>query len=618
MPYFITAEHPDCEGVAVVKDDGEIVACHSNEDEAVQQMVAISIAEDMEPGGTYEGDTFRAALPGDKFTTEQEALDRAEQLGCEGAHEMDENGETIYMPCSTHAAYERVTGTDEGGYRAEHDQGASTPAPPEDQVEGSEENEPGSASGAGGDIELSERTETALRNKVREHNEQMEDDDRPSWTRTTYGQLAAVYRRGAGAYSSSHRPGVSRAAWAIARVNAYLYLLRNGKPESAAYVTDNDLLPEDHPKSTRSARKVERRQVDLTPPAYMRAAARQGLRYYEQGLAGDGLTRRTVTEARQMARGDALTPDKWTRTAAWIARHMTDLDAPAAKPDDENYPSAGVVAHLLWGSGPSKRAAERAQSYAEGVVGRLEEENMGRARGQAVSKLETRTNQTSFEIREDGDGGLHFEGYAAIFDSPSEPLPFTERIQRGAFERSIKARNDIKLLWNHSTDSPLASTRSNTLRLYEDDRGLRVEAELAPTTLGRDIAVLTRSGVVDSMSFGFSVIRDSWNSDGSERTLQSVRLHEVSLVSFPAYPATAGTTSVRGLEKVARSLSVDADALADTLLKVESGDSITADEREVLAKVLEELGPQDELPAEQNADADMLALKKAKLKMLEL
>jgi HK97 family phage prohead protease len=234
-----------------------------------------------------------------------------------------------------------------------------------------------------------------------------------------------------------------------------------------------------------------------------------------------------------------------------------------------------------------------------------------------VSKLETRTNHTQFEIREDGDGGLHFEGYAAVFDSPSEPLPFIERIAKGAFERSLRARNDIKLLWNHDTGQPLASTRSGTLTMREDDRGLRVEAELASTTLGRDIAVLTRSGVVDSMSFGFSVIRDSWNEDGSERTLHSVRLHEVSLVSFPAYPATAGTTSVRGLEKVARSLSVDADALADTLLKVESGQNISADEREVLAKVLEELGPQDE-KSDSAGDTDLVSLKKAKLKLLEL
>lgn len=627
MPYLITDSHPDCSGWGVIKEDNELIACHETKQEAIDQAVAISLAEETE----FLGEREARDLPENYRPATSDDVPEGRACGnCRFFNEdmVDSEGRAY---CTRWEDYVR------GGFYCNawepresyrQDDPASTPAPPEDQIEGSEENEPGSAEGPGGDIELSEATETALRNKVSEHNEQMEADDRPAWTRTTYGQLAAVYRRGAGAYSTSHRPGVSRAAWAMARVNAYLYLLRNGEPQSAAYITDNDLLPEDHPKSTRSVdvaelthpqmSEYEDRQVNLVPPAYMRAAARQGLRYYEEGLAGDGLTRRTVTEARQMARGDALTPDKWTRIAAWIARHMGDLEAPAADPQSDDYPSPGVVAHLLWGSGPSMRAARRAQAYAEGVVARLEEENEGRAKGMAVSKLETRTNPMQFEVREDGDGGLHFEGYAAIFDSPSEPLPFIERIQRGAFQRSIKARNDIKMLWNHDAGQPLASTRSGTLSLYEDERGLRVEAELAPTTLGRDIAVLTRTKVVDSMSFGFSVIRDSWNEDGSERTLHSVRLHEVSLVSFPAYQSTAGTTSVRGLEKVARSVSVDADALADTLLKVESGQNISADEREVLAKVLEQLGPQDEKPAESESDANLLALKKARLKMLEL
>jgi hypothetical protein len=106
-------------------------------------------------------------------------------------------------------------------------------------------------------------------------------------------------------------------------------------------------LEEDQP-----ADSDEERQVNLTPPAFMRAAARQGLRYYEEGLAGDGLVDRTVREARAMASGN-VTADKWVRIRAWIARHLVDLDAPAANPNNEDYPRAGVVAHLLWGSGPS-------------------------------------------------------------------------------------------------------------------------------------------------------------------------------------------------------------------------------------------------------------------------
>lgn len=84
------------------------------------------------------------------------------------------------------------------------------PAPKSEQRTGSDENKPGSAGGPGGDIKLSAAVEKSLRNKVKEHNDEMKEDDKPDHTRATYGQLAAVYRRGAGAYSVSHRPGKTR------------------------------------------------------------------------------------------------------------------------------------------------------------------------------------------------------------------------------------------------------------------------------------------------------------------------------------------------------------------------------------------------------------------------
>ena len=618
MPYFYTdrGEHPDCEGFAVVKEDGELVFCHRTRQEAIDHHIAISLAEDLEPQGQYEGDfrSLRIALPGDKFTTEEEALERAEEIGCEGTHEMDENGETIYMPCSTHAEYEDVAGA--SGYRSEHDQGASTPAEPEEQIEGSAENEPGSASGAGGDIELSERTETALRNKVRDHNEAMEEADRPDYTRTTFGQLAAVYRRGAGAFSVSHRPGQSRAAWAMARVNAYLYLLRNEEPENSAYITDNDLLPEDHPKSTRGDRSLEQRDVDLTPPAYMRAAARRGLELYEQGLAGDGVTEQTIREARAMARGN-VSVSKWNRIAPWIARHLTDLEAEQNQPGGEGFPGAGAVAFYLWGSIPTVRGAERVQAFAEGVVSRIEEESEGRARGEMAKKLETRTIETEFELRDEGDG-MTFSGYAALFDSPSHPLPFIERIKPGAFTRSLKSRNNVFMYYNHDSSEILASTRAGTLRLYEDQRGLKVEADIAPTSTGRDVSTLIQRGDLAGMSFGFSVPSggDEWNAEGTERTLTSIRLGEVSVVSQPAYGSTEGTVAVRGLDKVAQRADVDADALADAILKLETGDSITDDDKSILNSVIDNLAPEPEESESEDDGMAKLELKKKKLALL--
>lgn len=369
------------------------------------------------------------------------------------------------------------------------------------------------------------------------------------------------------------------------------------------------------PREDGEEEEAEFRQVDLTPPAYMRASARRGLEWHEEGLSGDGLQPQTVREARAMAEG-SVTADKWVRIRAFLARHMVDFDAPAASPDSDDFPSPGVVAIALWGGGTTRRSAQRAMDYAEGVIGRIEAESENRVTGEALSKLETRVNPAQFEVRETEEG-MTFSGYAAVFNSDSQPLPFTERIAPGAFRGSLRNRNDIKLLWNHDTASVLGSSRAGTLKLTEDDRGLFVEAMLPNTSVGRDARELISRGDVDAMSFGFTVARggDEWSSDGSTRTLTKINLHEVSIVAFPAYTATAGSTAVRGLDKVAKRAEVDADALADALLKIENGEDITSDDRNLISTVLDKLSPAEE--AEQDDfGLEMLALKKKKLELL--
>ena len=126
----------------------------------------------------------------------------------------------------------------------------SKPAPKKDRIKGSKVNAKGSASG-GKRIVFSDKVETALRNKVEAHNKKA-----PGGRQATMGQLKAVYRRGAGAFSSSHRPGMTRDQWAMARVNAYLHLLKSGSPENPKYTQDNDLLPSKHPKATLSSDTV--------------------------------------------------------------------------------------------------------------------------------------------------------------------------------------------------------------------------------------------------------------------------------------------------------------------------------------------------------------------------
>lgn len=368
--------------------------------------------------------------------------------------------------------------------------------------------------------------------------------------------------------------------------------------------------------------------VNLKPPAYMRAAARRGLRYYEEGKGGDGLVDRTIREARAMAAGN-VSAEKWVRIRAWIARHLVDLNSPAADPSNEAYPSPGVVAHLLWGSPATPAGAKRAMKYAEGVVARLEEENreLVSVKARSMAKIETRINPTEFEFR-DSDEGMTFEGYAAVFNSDSHPLPFIERIAPGAFKRSLRARNEIRLLWNHDMGEVLGSTRSGTLQLEERDRGLYVRAVLPNTTRGRDTAELLRRGDVNAMSFGFTVPSggDEWDSNGTRRTLKSIRLHEVSIVANPAYPET--TAAVRNLDGIAERNSVDTEVLEDALLKLENGEELTTEQSDLLSKVVQSLSPKseqveepeqmEEAPVEETPDssAEMLEIKKKKLALL--
>jgi hypothetical protein len=119
----------------------------------------------------------------------------------------------------------------------------SKPAPKKDQIKGSDKNSKGSASGSKS-ITFSKKVEDSLKAKVEEHN-------KSSKNKASLSMLKAVYRRGAGAFSSSHRPDQNRNSWAMARVNAFLHLLKSGSPKNSAYTTDNDLLPSSHPKSSK-------------------------------------------------------------------------------------------------------------------------------------------------------------------------------------------------------------------------------------------------------------------------------------------------------------------------------------------------------------------------------
>ena len=228
---------------------------------------------------------------------------------------------------------------------------------------------------------------------------------------------------------------------------------------------------------------------------------------------------------------------------------------------------------------------------------------------------------TDLEIRAEGDG-MTLRGYAAVFNSPSQPLPFIETIEPGAFRDSLKSRNDVKLLWNHDTSIVLGSTRAGTLRLIEDSRGLLVEADLPQTQAGKDAAISISRGDVTAFSFGFRIPAggDVWNS-ANERVLKRVNVHEVSVgVAFPAYTATDGTANVRSMTelsekilKLAEIRGVSAEELTDALLALESGEELTERQGELLTDTLGKVLKKD--PEVTNPSA-LLDLKKKQLDLL--
>ncbi|WHY75711.1 HK97 family phage prohead protease [Neobacillus sp. WH10] len=132
-------------------------------------------------------------------------------------------------------------------------------------------------------------------------------------------------------------------------------------------------------------------------------------------------------------------------------------------------------------------------------------------------------------------------GYAAIFNSKTSIGDwFEEIIEPGAFARSLSENGDIRALFNHNWDNVLGRTKSGTLRLEEDERGLKFEIELPNTSVGRDLAESMSRGDINQCSFGFWITEETWDYsvEPALRTIHEVELYEISVVSIPAYDDT--------------------------------------------------------------------------------
>lgn len=206
---------------------------------------------------------------------------------------------------------------------------------------------------------------------------------------------------------------------------------------------------------------------------------------------------------------------------------------------------------------------------------------------------ELRTFTEPAEIRQLEDGSRVAYGYAARFGALSQNLGgFVERIAPGTFAKTIQEA-DIRGLFNHDANMVLGRNRSGTLRLSEDDQGLRYEIDIPDTQVGRDVAVLLERGDVTGSSFGFRTIDDEWSEtdDGFPlRTLKSVALRDVGPVTFPAY-----TDAEAGLRSLAEARNLDAATVLE------------AAQRNDLAAVLSEWTPAEIEISGEPSDTDPAA-----------
>jgi len=167
-----------------------------------------------------------------------------------------------------------------------------------------------------------------------------------------------------------------------------------------------------------------------------------------------------------------------------------------------------------------------------------------------MAQAEIRALSEPVELRQEDNGPIRVAGYAAVFNQETNIGGyFTETIAPGAFTSALDRGDDVVFLVNHD-GLPLARTRSGTLRLTQDERGLYIESELDPSDPDvRAIVPKMKRGDLDKMSFAFIPTRQSWDDSGDmpKRMIEDLQLFDVAIVTTPAYDGTE--VGLRSLQK---------------------------------------------------------------------
>jgi len=179
------------------------------------------------------------------------------------------------------------------------------------------------------------------------------------------------------------------------------------------------------------------------------------------------------------------------------------------------------------------------------------------------------------QVREaSAGGGLDFTGYASVTEAPYEMYdffgPYTEIVSRGAFDATLNTKDlDVPLVLNHDSLRRIARTTNGSLLLEADDIGLRADAPNLDPNDG-DVAYIApklRSGLVDEMSFRFSIDSGHWSPDYSEFRIDAANIQrgDVSIVGYGASPHTSAQlrSALQDIGAVPRGVDLSAADIAD-------------------------------------------------------
>ena len=410
---------------------------------------------------------------------------------------------------------------------------AQTPAPKKDRIKGSAKNPKGSASGSRGGIAISKQAETAIKNLLDKHNDRYNAKSK----KVDMGMLKAVFRRGAGAFSTSHRPGMNRTQWALARVKAFLKLVGTGERKKA-YNTDLDLLPKGHPQRTEKKSELlapaKYSHIDFKPPKGAQDNAKRALEVRASKPPSQrGMTAVGIARARDLANGETLSPETVKRMLAYFDRHEIDK-----KGSTWNTQGKGWQAWHGWGG-------DAGYAFARKVVKQMktadEKTKSLRAYGEAVQLAEPvptydvpegLTIGKPFKTLALGQVSSRLNGSAIGSEIDTEMLSEMVRV--------FKSRRDadpVIIDWQHATSpfnggSPAPPESGNALGLIIDVE-LRSDGLYAiPAYNERGLEVVKNAGGVLWSSPEF-IAGDVYTRDGGDK-IGTAQLLAITLTPRPA------------------------------------------------------------------------------------